>query len=369
MITADGWARSSRCVQGDCLEARRVDEVVVVRDSKLGNLVLQRWTDDEWQRLLAAVVARGPVGIDDDYRRLVGHVGCWPPIGQAKTGVDIHGAEVRLGMHRHETLTFTFEEWNAFVAGVLAGEFNLDVLKASAGTGVWTAGDAGSVRRGDGSGLAATGADGPPGAPVAASGPGPTVAPGVSDEVAAHRHDAATVPAAGEVACLPSSAAPEAGPLPVDPVSFILSTEKGDLDPSAVGESYLPGAALSDSPAGWPDPPSGETVNEACAPKSPPASRGPGEPSAQALVDLSRPERRDPWDSTDDEWAREWAIAAYWTGVAAGMAMQRAHQEGEVPAWGSGALVRHITEQAAVRTAEAGPGSYAPGPADPGGAW
>lgn len=160
------WVRSSRCVGGDCLEARRVGRVVVVRDSKLGDLCQQTWEPWEWADLLDAIIVGGPVADGDGPSFLYGH-----------STIDVFGDKVVLGSldedGRYEPLTFTYEEWNAFVAGVLAGEFDFDKLPTP--------------------------------------GPSSTTALDVSEAAASHRHDVAAAAAGGgaNTGLSPSSAAPE----------------------------------------------------------------------------------------------------------------------------------------------------------------
>lgn len=111
--------RSSYCVNGDCVEVSvGAGRAVLVRDSKDPGTV-QEWEPWEWTDLLTAVRAAGPVS-----------VGAGPAF-YGYPGVEVMGdGDVWLGIyHRHPLLEFSLAEWNAFVAGVLAGEF--DYLRLS----------------------------------------------------------------------------------------------------------------------------------------------------------------------------------------------------------------------------------------------
>jgi hypothetical protein len=102
------------------VEVMRVGQVVLVQDSRRPAAAggqLQAWALLEWAELLRAVRLRGPapVGVSSEF---FGHV-----------AVDVIGLEeLLLGLDRHEKLRFNFAEWNAFVAGVLHGEFEPDAL-------------------------------------------------------------------------------------------------------------------------------------------------------------------------------------------------------------------------------------------------
>jgi hypothetical protein len=106
------------------VEAMRVGQVVLVQDSRRPASAggqLQAWALLEWAELLRAVRLRGPapVGVSSEF---FGHV-----------AVDVIGLEeLLLGLDRHEKLRFNFAEWNAFVAGVLHGEFEPDALDVPA---------------------------------------------------------------------------------------------------------------------------------------------------------------------------------------------------------------------------------------------
>jgi len=47
------WVRSRRCDSGTCVEARRVGDVVEVRDSKQDDSPILRFTREEWAAFLA----------------------------------------------------------------------------------------------------------------------------------------------------------------------------------------------------------------------------------------------------------------------------------------------------------------------------
>ena len=114
-----GWTRSSACASGDCLEAFRAGPVVMVVDSKLGELKLsypQAWSVNEWQELLRAVrLASSP--------ELVTHVA---------VDFEFLDEDVLFGLERHDKLDFSADEWSAFVLGVQNGEFDPDKLAPAA---------------------------------------------------------------------------------------------------------------------------------------------------------------------------------------------------------------------------------------------
>lgn len=117
------WTRSSRCGSSACVEARRLNRAVLVRDSKLGDLRPQTWSRAEWTELLRCVRASGPIPDGGATEYLHPAIWQFPSLNLVHLGLDLDGES-----GRHEPLEFTYEEWNAFVAGVLAGEFDFDNL-------------------------------------------------------------------------------------------------------------------------------------------------------------------------------------------------------------------------------------------------
>lgn len=121
----------NRCGGGDCVEAFWAGRCVNVRDTKLYPASpVQRWTSELWGELLDAVRAGGPlaVGMDSPY---------------PTPAVEVVDELVLLnGDPRHqETLSFTLEEWNAFVVGVLAKAYEPDRLRSFAGVAVCGSGE------------------------------------------------------------------------------------------------------------------------------------------------------------------------------------------------------------------------------------
>ncbi|WP_427422649.1 DUF397 domain-containing protein [Lysinibacillus fusiformis] len=51
------WIRSSRCDSGTCVEARRVGDVIEVRDSKADDGPVLRFTPEEWAAFTGGVRA------------------------------------------------------------------------------------------------------------------------------------------------------------------------------------------------------------------------------------------------------------------------------------------------------------------------
>jgi hypothetical protein len=106
------WARSSRCSGGDCVLVARTNgdhAMVLVRDSKQGDVGagghVQTWAREEWAELLRAV-----------------------RMGEDHPALEERDGEMLVGLHRHEVLRFTLEEWRSFVAGAIAGELEFGQL-------------------------------------------------------------------------------------------------------------------------------------------------------------------------------------------------------------------------------------------------
>jgi hypothetical protein len=105
-----GWTASSRCAGGDCVQVRHDDDVVYVRDSKLGNhSPIQEWPLTYWEFLCDAIVADLPRF--SGFRKL-----------------DDGGVELRWAHIHPAPLIFDAGEWKAFVLGVRAGEFDGEKL-------------------------------------------------------------------------------------------------------------------------------------------------------------------------------------------------------------------------------------------------
>jgi hypothetical protein len=52
-----GWRRSSRCANSGCVEVARRGDKVVVRDSKIDDSPVLSYTSDEWGAFVAGVKA------------------------------------------------------------------------------------------------------------------------------------------------------------------------------------------------------------------------------------------------------------------------------------------------------------------------
>lgn len=109
------FVRSSACGAGSCVEVARVDDRVLVRDSKLGaDSPVISLSSEQWVMALTRVESDSrPLGTFRTYQE-----GTFDPVGMdwAWEGV---------------TLSFTDEEWGAFVDGVKKGEFDLPKLSAA----------------------------------------------------------------------------------------------------------------------------------------------------------------------------------------------------------------------------------------------
>lgn len=93
----------SPCGNGDCVEVARDGDRVLVRDSKLGDdSPVQAWPVKEWTELLRAIRT-------DSGRR------AWKWSGDFSS--------VELAHDFDEPLVFSESEWDAFLEGVLAGDF------------------------------------------------------------------------------------------------------------------------------------------------------------------------------------------------------------------------------------------------------
>lgn len=118
-----GWTKSSKSSgSGCCVEARLWHDSVLVRDSKFGRLnaslidkqPVLRVDSDSWSSLIA------------DIKDLKADLS-YPDI-RAK----VHAESVELTSIKQQlTLTFTPDEWSAFVAGVLKGELTVEHLSFS----------------------------------------------------------------------------------------------------------------------------------------------------------------------------------------------------------------------------------------------
>lgn len=105
------FRKSTRCASGGCVEVAATDSAVLVRDSKHADSPVLRLDRPAWTRLLGTLRHdMRPAGLHYDDDR---NVELW----QKQAGVLV-------------TLTFTPAEWDAFIAGVKAGEFDVDVLAA-----------------------------------------------------------------------------------------------------------------------------------------------------------------------------------------------------------------------------------------------
>ncbi|MEV6430763.1 DUF397 domain-containing protein [Nocardia sp. NPDC051463] len=113
-----GWFTSTRSNNGNqCVEVRFDGDAVLIRDSKYRRNPANRpaqepiitVTADEWTSFLDTIVR-----------------GRTPSDLTASTSADGH-TTLRRG---ETTLTYTPEEWDAFVAGVHDGEFNRIILPA-----------------------------------------------------------------------------------------------------------------------------------------------------------------------------------------------------------------------------------------------
>jgi hypothetical protein len=141
-----GWTASSRCAGGDCVQVRHDDDVVYVRDSKLGDdSPVQEWPLTYWEFLCDAIVADLPRF--SGFRKL-----------------DDGGVELRWAHIHPAPLIFDAGEWKAFVLGVRAGEFDREKLSEGVSAGSGSVAGSGEAATGavDGSGWSSDG----PGSPV-----------------------------------------------------------------------------------------------------------------------------------------------------------------------------------------------------------
>jgi hypothetical protein len=141
-----GWTSSSLCAGGDCVQVRHDDDVVYVRDSKLGDdSPVQEWPLTYWEFLCDAIVADLPRF--SGYRKL-----------------DDGGVELRWEHIHPAPLIFDDGEWKAFVLGVRAGEFDPEKLSEGVSAGSGSVAGSGEAATGavDGSGWSSDG----PGSPV-----------------------------------------------------------------------------------------------------------------------------------------------------------------------------------------------------------
>ncbi len=105
MITE--WKRARRCEAGACVVVRRFGVEVQVRDSKDPNGPVLSFSETFWDWVLERLSAGESV---------------------ATIAVDADGVRWKNAVDGWVYLDFTAPEWAAFVAGVVAGEFDLDRL-------------------------------------------------------------------------------------------------------------------------------------------------------------------------------------------------------------------------------------------------
>jgi hypothetical protein len=105
------WVRSSRCIDGSCVEVRAEDDLVYVRYSKDPDGGAIVYTREQWQRVLDAV--RADEWLDD--------------VDESQWLPGAYGSVVWRG--EGPTLWFTRAEIAAFVEGAKRGEFDLAVTR------------------------------------------------------------------------------------------------------------------------------------------------------------------------------------------------------------------------------------------------
>jgi hypothetical protein len=107
------WVRSSRCIDGSCVEVRAEDDLVYVRDSKDPDGGAIVYTREQWQRVLDAVR-------EDEWVDAV--AGCTTWVDAADGSIAWIGGDGSI-------LWFIREEIDAFVQGAKRGEFDLAVTR------------------------------------------------------------------------------------------------------------------------------------------------------------------------------------------------------------------------------------------------
>lgn len=117
-----GWFTSSRSNNGNqCVEVRFDGEAVLIRDSKYRRNPANRPADEpiitvtasEWTTFLEHLTTRRTPAVAGGARTLLAYTA---PAGDATL------------RHGDTTLTYTPAEWDAFLAGVRAGEFDRTAL-------------------------------------------------------------------------------------------------------------------------------------------------------------------------------------------------------------------------------------------------
>lgn len=113
-----GWRRSTRCSSGGCVEVAHEDDQVLMRDSKLGEASpVIEFTPSEWTEFAAAAPG-------------------WDRVNAVVAGgvrlTNTHMIEshdpVCITDYALRHLHFTWDEWDAFVAGAKDGEFTVATL-------------------------------------------------------------------------------------------------------------------------------------------------------------------------------------------------------------------------------------------------
>jgi len=110
------WTRSSYCSSGGCVEVGGDDGRILLRNSKLGeDSPVIEFTPAAWTAFVTAAAAwdrRTP----------------WAAAGVSVAVWWPRGSEVCLHDDDLNHLHFTWDEWSAFAAGVVAGEFDPKAL-------------------------------------------------------------------------------------------------------------------------------------------------------------------------------------------------------------------------------------------------
>jgi hypothetical protein len=104
------WKKSSYSnPSGNCLEAKTEGDLVLVRDTKLGEQSpVFSVPEDDWQVFVAEIKGR-----------VVFPASRWIYTSDPGEGMRLHTAK------SSDTLLFTVAEWDAFLDGARAGEFDL----------------------------------------------------------------------------------------------------------------------------------------------------------------------------------------------------------------------------------------------------
>jgi hypothetical protein len=123
MISEDDWTKSTFSAASNCcVEVKQHGDEVFVRDSKYRRSV---GNDPSAEPVIAFSLPQWEAFLHDVMNSEEAGASAYPVTRRSGGSVDITAADTQI------TLTFTADEWSAFVRGVQLGEFDVPVLAAA----------------------------------------------------------------------------------------------------------------------------------------------------------------------------------------------------------------------------------------------